>query len=291
MIQNAEDNNYRRAAASGAKPYIKFTVYPNKIIIDSNEDGFTTENVVAICKVGQSTKKKDGAQQYIGEKGIGFKSVFMVASKVHIQSGPFSFFFEHPPGARGMGLVTPVWEPAEAAVLEPLTRMTLTLLDKLDYSELLSQFDTLPDTFLLFLNKLSTIMIDKIELVGNRVVSTTFSCTVDESSRRATLSKVHRVGSELLPTSPKYFHITRKPLKDLPPDELRESDAAEVVLAFQLDGKSEPIIGPQEVYAYLPIGNFGFSVRESELYMYMRRTTCSFLSNPTLLRRPIGKVW
>ena len=269
-------------------------VHPNKIIIDSNEDGFTTENVVAICKVGQSTKKKDGAQKYIGEKGIGFKSVFMVASKVHIQSGPFSFFFEHPPGARGMGLVTPVWEPAEATLPDPLTRMTLTLLDNLDYSELLSQFDTLPDTFPLFLNKLSTITIDKIELEGNRAVSTTFSCAVDESSRRATLSKVHRIGSELLPTSSKCFHIMRKLLKDLPPDELRESDAAEVVLAFPLDVKSEPvepIIGPQEVYAYLPIGKFGFTVSESELYMYMRLTTCSFLSNPTLLQQPIGKVW
>jgi hypothetical protein len=132
LIQNAEDNNYRRAISSGTKPYIKFTIYRNKIVIDSNEDGFTTENVVAICKVGQSTKKTSGAQQYIGEKGIGFKSVFMVASKVHIQSGPFSFFFEHQPGARGMGLVTPVWEPAKVALQDPLTRITLTFLDKLD---------------------------------------------------------------------------------------------------------------------------------------------------------------
>ena len=190
-----------------------------------------------------------------------------------------------------MGLVTPVWEPAEAALQDPLTRMTLTLLNKLDYSELLSQFDTLPDTFLLFLNKLSKIIIEKIEFAGNRAVSTTFSRNVDESSGQATLIKVHRRGSEFPQTSLKQFHITRKLLKDLPPDELRESDAAEVVLAFPLDGPSEPIIGPQEVYAYLPIGNFGFSVSEPELYMYMRLTARSFLSNPTLLRRPIGKVW
>ncbi|RDL30730.1 Uncharacterized protein BP5553_10075 [Venustampulla echinocandica] len=232
LIQNAEDNNYRKATSSGTAPYIKFTVYPNKIVIDSNEDGFTTENVIAICKVGQSTKKRDGAQQYIGEKGIGFKSVFMVASKVHIQSGPFSFFFEHPPGARGMGMVTPVWEPAEVALPGPLTRMTLTLLDKLDYPELLSQFDTLPDTFLLFLNKLGAITIDKIEFAGKSAESTTFSCALDESSGQATLSKVHH--------------------------EQRNCNTTEVVLAFPLD-ESEPIIGPQEVYAYLPLGDFGFS--------------------------------
>ncbi|KAF8857981.1 hypothetical protein BDZ45DRAFT_743799 [Acephala macrosclerotiorum] len=162
LIQNAEDNDYRRATSSGAEPYIKFTVYPNKIVIHSNEDGFNAENVVAICNVGQSTKKRAGAQQYIGEKGIGFKS------------------------AR-MGLVTPVWEPAKVALPDPLTRMTLTLLDKLDYPELLSQFDTLPDTFLLFLNKLGAITIDKIG--GKNTESTTFSCTLDEYSSQATLSK------------------------------------------------------------------------------------------------------
>lgn len=50
-------------------------------------------NVRAICSTGESTKTNTSG--YIGEKGIGFKSVFKAASKVHIQSGPFSFFFEH----------------------------------------------------------------------------------------------------------------------------------------------------------------------------------------------------
>ncbi|KAH8587445.1 hypothetical protein B0O99DRAFT_747530 [Bisporella sp. PMI_857] len=259
LIQNAEDNDYRRAAPSATEPYTKSTVCPNKIVTDPNEDGFTTENVVAICKVGQSTKKRAGAQQYIGEKGIGFKSVFMVASKVHIQSGPFSFFFEHPPGERGMGLITPVWEPAEVALPEPLTRITLTLHNEVGYPELLSQFDALPDALLLFLNKLGSITIDKIEFGGRSAESTTFSCTLDESSRRATISKVQRKGSEHLNTPPKHYHITRKLLEDLPPDKQRDSDIAEVMLAFPLDDKSKPIIGYQEVYAYLPIGNFGFS--------------------------------
>ncbi len=290
MIQNAEDNNYRRATSSGTKPYIKFVVYRDKIVIDSNEDGFTKENVVAICKIGQSTKKRVGPQQYIGEKGIGFKSVFMVASKVHVQSGPFSFVFEHTLEARGMGLVTPVWEPAKVALPDPLTRMTLTLLDKLDYPELLSQFDTLPDTFLLFLNKLGAITIDKIDLDGKCAESTTFSCNLDESSRRATLSKTYRKGSEHPELSLKHYHITRKLLKDLPLDDQRDCDTADVVLAFPLDRESEPIIGPQEVYAYLPIGDFGFSVSHSELHECRKITSCSFLSNPTSLLRPAARM-
>lgn len=260
-------------------PYIKFAVYPNKIVIDSNEDGFTAANVQAICKIGQSTKTRKGVQQFIGEKGIGFKSVFMVASKVHIQSGPFSFSFEDPPeeldvptgidvanksserpAARKMGLVTPVWEPAEADLPDPLTRMTLTLRNKLSYPEILSQFDDLPDTLLLFLNKLGAITITRSD--GKTTESTTFSRTLDESSRQATLSKVQRIGSKVLEPSLKHYHITRRTLSNLSPDERRDRNSAEVVLAFPFED-DEPVIVDQETYAYLPMGNFGFSVSRS----------------------------
>jgi HSP90 family molecular chaperone len=50
--------------------------------MECNEDGFTAKNLTVICDVGKSSKL--GAQGYIGEKGIGFKSVFMAAYKVHI---------------------------------------------------------------------------------------------------------------------------------------------------------------------------------------------------------------
>ncbi|KAL2065322.1 hypothetical protein VTL71DRAFT_2991 [Oculimacula yallundae] len=275
LIQNAEDNAYTRAKSSGAVPYITFNVCPDKIVIDSNEDGFTTANVQAICKIGQSTKTREGVQHFIGEKGIGFKSVFMVASKVHIQSGPFSFSFEDTPeeldGAAGidpaklsserlaagrMGLVTPIWTPAEADLPDPLTRMTLTLREKLSYSELLSQFDALPDTFLLFLSQLGSITISKSD--GKTTESTIFSRAIDESSGQVTLSKVQRVGSEVLRTSLKHYHITRRTLTNLSPDERRERNSAEVVLAFPFED-DEPVIVDQETYAYLPMGNFGFS--------------------------------
>jgi len=161
LIQNADDNNYTRARAIGAEPYIKFTIRPNTIVIDCNEDGFTPENTQAICRIGESTKVRANAQYYIGEKGIGFKSVFMVASKVHIQSGPFSFSFEHEPGNNGMGMITPIWEPTEDILNGPLTRITLSLLESLDLNDLLSQFDDLPHTLLLFLNKIGKIIIDE----------------------------------------------------------------------------------------------------------------------------------
>ena len=83
LLQNADDNYYSNAKSRTIAPSIPFHVYPRRIVVDCNEDGFTQENIVAICNVGKSSKT--GAQGYIGEKGTGFKSVFMVAWKVHIQ--------------------------------------------------------------------------------------------------------------------------------------------------------------------------------------------------------------
>ena len=86
LIQNAEDNTYTRAEG---KIYLSFSLYPDRLVLDSNEDGFREEHVRAICNTSASTKAV--SRGFIGEKGIGFKSVFKVAKKVHVQSHPFSF--------------------------------------------------------------------------------------------------------------------------------------------------------------------------------------------------------
>jgi hypothetical protein len=159
-----------------------------------------------------------------------------------------------------MGMITPEWEEPQKTLEDSLTRMTLTLLKRLDYVDLLSQFDALPDTFLLFLNKLGAITIIKPGLAIADVESTTYSCTLDESSQRATLRKICHKGVNEPQTSLKHYQIRRKLLSNLPWDKQRDFNTAEVILAFPLDINSEPLISRQEVYAYLPIRDFGFSV-------------------------------
>lgn len=224
-----------RATSDGVKPYIKFDIHPNEIIIDSNEGGFTRENVKAICRIGESTKTRTSSQHYVGEKGIGFKSVFMVASKVHIQSGPFSFSFEHMPGNDGMGMITPEWEIPEKSLQGPLTRITLTLLKTLNHPDLLSQFRALPDTLLLFLTKLWQITVDISGFPGEASESTTYSTKLNEPSQRATLLKIYRQGDGQPQTTSKHYHVARKLLINLPSDEQREFNNAEVILAFPID--------------------------------------------------------
>ena len=93
LLQNADDCVY----ANGVEPtfILKLLDDPCKISTQYNEIGFSIHNVRAITSIGESTKKKilnsSGLNSEIGEKGIGFKSVFAVAHKVNIHSGDFHF--------------------------------------------------------------------------------------------------------------------------------------------------------------------------------------------------------
>lgn len=154
LIQNAEDNKHSIVDASSDAPSLKLSLYQDRIVIDCNEDGFSEPDIKAICAVGESTKA--GVTGYIGEKGIGFKSVFKVAKKVDVQSGPFSFAFEYRPDGNdnGLGMVTAMNEGYLDLPDGIKTRMILHLSDDCDRGALGREFENLPDTLLLFLKKL-----------------------------------------------------------------------------------------------------------------------------------------
>ena len=63
-----------------------------KLIFRSNEDGFRTSNVVALCDISHSDKIASDA--VTGRKGIGFKSVFVLGDRVTVRSNHFRFSFD-----------------------------------------------------------------------------------------------------------------------------------------------------------------------------------------------------
>ena len=94
LLQNADDCEY----PMDVTPEFQLKVSKDLKVIGTkyNEKGFTKENVRAITAIGESTKNKlnqgaKDAQSLIGEKGVGFKSVFAVANEVSIYSGDFNF--------------------------------------------------------------------------------------------------------------------------------------------------------------------------------------------------------
>ena len=256
LIQNADDNTYNISKAKGVDPLLKFTITPDRITIDSNEDGFTEENVRAICDLGASTKTS--SRGFIGEKGIGFKSVFKVASRVRIQSGPFCFAFEHGEDDHGLGMVTPINDEHEELPNEIRTRFTLTLNEHTSFEGLEHELNDLPDTLLLFLNKLKRMTI-QIHTEAGRLEKI-FRYTYDEALQIGTLYKSESKSNFSNETSRQYF-MERRVEENLPPDKARSQiSEATVVLAFPVNEKKCPIIEQQHVFAYLPMRRVGFSV-------------------------------
>ncbi len=89
LLQNADDCRY----PEGETPTFDLRIGESTITVTYNEVGFTKQNVRAITAIGESTKKLllDEKDDSIGEKGVGFKSVFGVAESVEIHSNGFDF--------------------------------------------------------------------------------------------------------------------------------------------------------------------------------------------------------
>ena len=104
LIQNADDNSY--LFNESVIPSLVFILDNRVITVLNNEVGFSEKNIRAICDVGKSTK---GAHRsgYIGQKGIGFKSVFRVSETPEIHSNGFYIRFDA--SADPIGFILPNW--------------------------------------------------------------------------------------------------------------------------------------------------------------------------------------
>ncbi len=89
LLQNADDCDY----LPGVVPTFSLIQRGSSVITEYNEVGFNRANIRSITAIGESTKNKlfHGQYEAIGEKGVGFKTIFAVASEVKIYSGEFSF--------------------------------------------------------------------------------------------------------------------------------------------------------------------------------------------------------
>ncbi|CAL5327466.1 unnamed protein product [Camellia sinensis] len=112
---NAEDNEYGK----GVQPSLEFVITSRDItatgasatlLVFNNERGFSSKNVESICSIGRSTKKGHRKRGYIGEKGIGFKSVFLITAQPYIFSNGYQIRFNEQPCPQcKVGYIVPEW--------------------------------------------------------------------------------------------------------------------------------------------------------------------------------------
>jgi len=165
LIQNAEDNPY-----TDVSPELEFLILPDDptntsgsdgcLCLFNNEDGFAEVNVESICGIGQSTKDK--RQGYIGEKGIGFKSVFAVSAEPHIYSNGFRFCFKEDDPRIELAFVVPYWLDTMPPIVEERKANTAILLPLKPGKrvEIIAELERIRPETILFLTKLESLAVE-----------------------------------------------------------------------------------------------------------------------------------
>jgi hypothetical protein len=248
-VQNADDNYFTTST-----PTLYITYTNRTLRIDCNEIGFSKKNVAAICRIGESSKSKfDHKRRYIGEKGIGFKSVFKVSDIVWIHSGQYSFQFDK---SQRLGMIAPIWGEFPAKALPGFTSIILKLSKECNVENLIKDIKVLDPRLLIFLQKLKRVDIT-IDDDGSGPWKTTLQRHDDASgSLEQQLVTLYQKSSRLL------YRIFRLQVADLPYDPKRDGlKESELLLAFPLDASNKPKIESQNVYAFLPIREYSFKVR------------------------------
>ena len=245
LIQNADDNEYNQL--SGEVPEIRFSFKPEYVLIENNEDGFEKENVEALCSVGQSTKRLKPHK--IGEKGIGFKSVFKVTGNPHVFSNNFSFHFRRSPEDK-LSYIVPHWVEHPPIAIDPNLTTIYLPIDGVEKSIDSSLRDAADPAVLLFLRILQKIEI-RDDIQNHSAVYTKQLCDG--------ITEIYENNGGIEQT-----HYWQTVHEDFPiPDPFLECrDSCEkhtrISLAFPLTCEHYPLKTVQKVYAFLPIRNYGF---------------------------------
>jgi len=255
LIQNAEDNNYETR-----KPLISFCltkkdptgtkISDGALIIQNNEDGFLFENINAICNVAKSTKKKSDG--YIGEKGIGFKSVFKITTCPYIVSNGYCFSLPEKDEETGFGYIVPKWwdNPGE---YENFTGTTIILpldKEKYNYSRIEKMLEEIEEITILFLSQIKEIKIETDS--GDN-----FSIIKDDSKMPEVQIYINgKKKNKLFEKEIRNFMCFNEKYKR--PEKIFQENRVgieerEVIVAYPLDHENE-VNGC--VFAYLPIDGF-----------------------------------
>ena len=215
-------------------------------------------------------------QEQTGEKGIGFKAVFAVADRVHIQSGIYSFSFHYCRGEEegALGMIAPIKEPNEDMPADG-TRITLTDFNEVTFHSLCDQLKQLPDPLLLLLRQLGSLTVhiddgqEVLEVQWSRQIINDSDFTEILKSSSIIARKGASSDSIEKPNRLKdIYYVQTRLFNDLPNDPARSIgdtgqfiNHARVVLTFPLNQKMLPRIENQFSYAFLPMRKFGFNVR------------------------------
>ncbi|KAL9093859.1 MAG: hypothetical protein Q9165_003782 [Trypethelium subeluteriae] len=256
LVQNADDLDFEEHVTPKLVLVYREDGY---LWVGSNEVGFKEENVTAICRLQLSTKGvRQGQKEQIGEKGIGFKSVFKVADKVWISSHPFYFRFDRD---GKLGMVTPIWDEdfPEVDGLEEQTMFCLRIPQQRDREAVRKHLVGLQPDLPLFLRNVREIQVIIQDKDGNETVNfcvkrekwSSGAPQVDVVLRKEDFVK----GAEEV----KMRLIVEEKVTNPMPSEERRRDVTQskLQMAFPVQENGLPHLANQDLYNFLPVRAYG----------------------------------
>ena len=251
IIQNADDNRY----PAHVVPQLCIQLPPDgcEVAFDNNEIGFSARNVLALCSMGESTKQAADAN-LIGNKGIGFKSVFKVTPRPRVHSRHFHFQFDARDGGLGYIVPSPASPPAGWDGASCGTRLVLPLeedgLTKL--RELRMQLADLKPSLLLFLRRLRRLEIDDASSGVRRCI--TMRHTESDKDGVSVVALLEEQDGASRAQQQRWL-LVRRALE--PKVERLGIRRTELVMAFPLVEQLNGWFPPQDVCAFLPLRSYG----------------------------------
>ncbi len=241
LTQNADDNSY----PANAEHFLKFVLLQDDptgtpgsqgcLCVLNDETGFEKRHVESLCDICDSTKKGN-RERYTGEKGLGFKSVFLISDRPHIVSNGYSFHFRRHDCDAGLGFIVPHWDGTGPAIAKGISTAILLPLRGGSCVEVARQLADIESECILFLRRLR-----RIELVAgksglNRVVQ----CSSDRG-----FFNLEADGNRS-----KYFvHRTEHSCAHIREDKRKGVGSTEVTVALPL---TAPEATDGRVFAFLP---------------------------------------
>ncbi|KAF0992849.1 hypothetical protein HZS_5911 [Henneguya salminicola] len=248
IFQNMDDSFTRCNHIE--EPTVAWIIDQKSLIILSNEIGLNSDDIRALCDIGNSSKKN---QNFIGSKGIGFKSVFQITDRPEIHSNQFHICFDYTKYGP-LGYVMPETISYNQETLDRYhnllkgygnfkwgTALILPFKNGLNTSVFAGEiFDTINHKLLLFLKNIQSCIVvncrkPKINVFQKRVFENLISITFNNVSTQWIYLSKHFPANNSL--------------------------TCEISLAFQLPEKMSVgtfSIARESLYCYLPINFFAF---------------------------------
>ncbi|KAI1061179.1 hypothetical protein LB506_011572 [Fusarium annulatum] len=241
LLRYTNGKTFSKASAANESPFINFKIHPNRIVIDCNNDDLTKADVEDICRPVNKEHMK----------GANFKTIVAATKKVHIQSGNFSFEFQHNVFDVDSDMMRPTWVTSAETIPNNFTRITLHLHDQGSKEDIhylrqvvISQFEGLEEECLLFLKDLRSMKVEFFGKGGNMQQSKYFwKHTVDEY--RVSL-KVTTVDEWKEKTHTQLYHLIEQSADDMAPN---------LMLAFPLtdDFKVQADTKTKKLFNFAPL--------------------------------------